>query len=313
MKKIKHPFAQSLYSRLEQAAVTCQLRRRQIKDLKFIRDKIASGHMTPELYDFINADGSLEALLPTLPRPSKEAACESLNMLQLSALDDIIAKEELAVSKWFTIIWEALKSWFVEWTDRNRFYVRNIRYYHALQRNNQDGTFGDIGRFGSTAVLMYHIEDWKTMLDASKKLREIKCPKKLDELPQWITKNKPVIAENISVFGMYLDEQDKFRYGTPKYIRQHSVCSSLGWLYQNLGRDIADVESALDDEISIRREFYELENLFIKHDANVKKDSNLLFVKSFIIASKGCSLILARSFNSFMTQIIRANSQRYRM
>ena len=213
----------------------------------------------------------------------------------------------------FTIIWEALKSWFAEWTDRNRFYVRNIRYYHALQRNNQDGTFGDIGRFNSTAVLMYHIEDWKTMLDAAKKLREIKCPKKLDELPQWITKNKPVIAENISAFGMYLDEQDKFRYGTPKYIRQHSVCSSLGWLYQNLGRDIADIENALDDEISIRREFYELENLFIKHDANVKKDNNLLFVKSFIIASKGCSLILARSFNSFMTQVIRANSQKYKM
>ena len=189
MKKIKHPFAQSLYSRLEQAAVSCELRRRQIKDLKFIRDKIASGNMTPELYDFINADGSLEALLPTLPRPSKEAACESLNLLQLSALDEIIAKEELAVSKWFTIIWEALKSWFVEWTDRNSFYVRNIRYYHALQRNNQDGTFGDIGRYNSTAVLMYHTDDWKTMLDASKKLREIKYPKKLDEIPQWITKN----------------------------------------------------------------------------------------------------------------------------
>ena len=82
MKKIKHPFAQSLYSRLEQAAVSCELRRHQIKDLKFIRDKIASGNMTPELYDFINADGSLEALLPTLPRPSKEAACESLNLAE---------------------------------------------------------------------------------------------------------------------------------------------------------------------------------------------------------------------------------------
>ena len=313
MKKIKHPFAQSLYSRLEQAAVTCELRRRQIKDLKFIRDKIASGNMTPELYDFINADGSLEALLPTLPRPSKEAACESLNLLQLSALDEIIAKEELAVSKWFTIIWEALKSWFTEWADRNSFYVRNIRYYHALQRNNQDGTFGDIGRYNSTAVLMYHNGDWKTMLEASKKLREIKYPKKLDEIPQWIAKNKPDIAASISAFGMYLDEHDKFCYGTPTYIRQHSVCSSLGWLYQNLGDDINDIEGALEDEISIRREFYELENLFIKHDANVKKDNNLLFVKSFILASKSCSLILARTFNSFMTQVIRANSQKYKM
>ena len=313
MKKIKHPFAQSLYSKLEQAAVSCELRRRQIKDLKFIRDKIASGNMTPELYDFINADGSLEALLPTLPRPSKEAACESLSLLQLNALDEIIAKEELAVSKWFTIIWEALKSWFIEWTDRNSFYVRNIRYYHALQRNNQDGTFGDIGRYNSTAVLMYHTDDWKTMLDASKKLREIKYPKKLDEIPQWITKNKPVIAANISAFGMYLDEQDKFRYGTPKYIRQHSVCSSLGWLYQNLGRDINDIESALEDEISIRREFYELENLFIKQDTTAKKDNNLLFVKSFIIASKSCSLILARTFNSFMTQVIRANGRKYKV
>ena len=309
MKKIEKPFAMSLYSSLEMASVKYELRKRHLKDLMFIKDKLQSGHFTAELYDFINADGCLEMLLPGLARPSSKEACESLQILQLSMINDIIANEELALGKWLTIIWNALKDYLNQWFDRNRFYTRNIRYYAALHRQYCDRYFGDLSKFNTTTVLMYHLDDWTEMLNASKKMLDIELPKKRADIEAWIQKNKPVITDCIAKFGMYIDEANKFKSGSPMFIRQHAVCSSLGWLYQNMGTNISNVISSLEDEITYRRKFYELEKLFTSTDNDAKRDANLVFVKSFVIASKNCSLIMARSFDSFLRQIIRVNSQ----
>lgn len=314
MKKIEKPFAMSLYSEVEKATVKYELRKRHLKDLMFLRDKMESGHLTAELYDFINADRCLEQLLPGLPRPTPGAACESLQMLQLKMIDDLIAQEELQISKWISIVWNALKDYLASWFDRNRYYLRNLRYFKSLHRQYQDQYFGSMGKFNSTAVLMYHLEDWSKMLKSAKRmLKEIKLPEKRTDIEEWIQKNKPVIVDCISDFGMYIDENNKFRSGSPAYIRQNGVCINLGWLYQNLGTHMNDVIECLQDEVEYRRGFNTLEKLFMSQDAQSKRDSNLIFVKDFVISSKNCALILARTFNSFLQQIMKANSKEYRI
>lgn len=314
MKKIKNRFAPSEYSRINALSAQYELRQRELKDIRFVRDKIASGKFTRSLYDFINKDGSLDRLLPNLPPPTDEVACEALSVVQLQYIDDIISQEELALSKWINIVWNALCDWWKTWFDRNRFLLKQLAYYKSLCRSAQDRYFGAYAVMHSTPVLMYSMDDWTKMCDAAKKLSSIckDIPDKRADLAKWININKPTINDNIAKFGMFIDELNKFQFGTPMFIRQNAVCLTLGWRYPNLLDDIKKASSILDEEIEARRSFYRLEKLF-KDQGDSKRDLNLLFVKDFVMAAKRCSTIIGKTFDSFISQLMRSVASKYKI
>ena len=313
MKKIAKPFAESAYSRTSKATTDYELRVKQLKDLKFLRGRIAAGKLTPELYDFINMDHSLEQLLPCVPRPVEGVACEALTATQLEMLDAAIAQEELALKGWIARIWEALKDLLLDYFDRNRIALRSLKYLRAQWRSNAPGIFGDQYQFASSNVLMFNRSEWLSMCEAVKKLnaliKELQDKQDVNTLSTWLTVTQPKFDLALREFGMYIDESGNVVRGSPKYVRQNNVCSTLGWVYSSMLSDTSDVIGILGDEIEARRQFSKLEALYKKGE---NTDQTLFRqVKDLVIASKSCTLICGRIFALFLKQIARARNREF--
>ena len=314
MKKIDKPFAESDYSVMSKVSTDYDLRSKAINDLKFLRDRIAAGQMTAELYDFINMDHSLEHLLPGLPRPVEGVSCESLKDTQLMMIDDIIAQEEFQMKTWILQIWNALKEWLADYFDRNRVVVRTLKAIQAQWRFNSVKFFGDPDQFGSTNVLMYRADEWTTMCEAAKRLTATckKLPSKPEEIENWLSNNQSSFDTYFKAFGKYLDESGNVVSGSPKYIRQNGVCSTLGWIHADMINHIQSIISAMDDEIDLRRQINTLEGLF-KNASNAQREA-FAKVRRYVVASKSCTLMCGRIFAGFMKAIMRARqAQSYRI
>jgi hypothetical protein len=315
MKKIAKPFAESDYSVMSKATTDYDLRAKQLKDLKFLRERIVAGKLTPELYDFINMDHSLESLLPCVPRPVEGVACEALTATQIEMLDAVIAQEELNLKGWIERIWEALKDLLMDYFDRNRIALRALTYLRAQWRSNAVRVFGDTYQFASSNVLMFNRREWTIMCGAAKQLnelvKELQEKKEIQELSNWLTINQPKFDTQLKEFGMYINEQGNVVRGSPKYVRQNNVCSSLGWVYSSMMNDINDIISILGDEIEARRQFSQLEALF-KKGAN-SDHAVLKQVKDLVLASKSCNLVCGRIFAMFLKQIARARNREFSM
>ena len=314
MKKIDKPFAESDYSVMSKVATDYELRSRAIEDLKFLRDRIAKGQLTPALYDFINMDHSLEHLLPGLPKPIEGVSCESFTETQLAVIDDVIAKEELNMQSWIFRIWNALKEFLLDYLDRNRLNLRAIRWIQAEWRSNANKFYGDPTQFGSTNVLMYRREEWDSMCKAAKALTALckDIPEKPEDVENWLNINTPKFDQHFKEFGRYLDESGNVISGSPRYVRQHDVCSSLGWRYVDMPGHFTEIITAMDDEISARRQINQLEKLY-KGAPNAQR-SAFAKIRTYIVASKSCTLQCGRVFVIFMKQIARARTaQSYKM
>ena len=315
MKKIAKPFAESDYSVMSKATSDYDLRVKQLNDLKFLRSRIAAGKLTPELYDFINMDHSLEKLLPCIPRPVEGVSCESLTDTQLQLLDSIIAQEELNMKGWIARIWEALKDLLLDYFDRNRIALRSLKFLRAQWRSNAPGVFGDPTQFASSNVLMFRRSEWETMCNAVKRLnalvKEIQNSKDVATLASWLEINRPKFDTELHEFGMYISETGSVVRGSPAHYRQNDVCSTLGWKYADMTNDINNIITILGDEIDARRQFNQLETLFKQGDN--KDHATFRQVKDLVIASKSCTLICGRIFALFLKQIARARNKEYSM
>ena len=284
MKKIDKPFAESDYSVMSKVATDYELRSKTIADLKFLRDRIAAGQMTAALYDFINVDHSLEHLLPGLPRPVEGVSCESFKDSQLEMIDAVIAQEEFNMKSWILQIWNALKEWLAD-------------YF-----------------FGATNVLMYRCDEWSSMCSASRRLTELckKMPQKPEEIENWLHINTSNFDTYFRQFGKFIDESGNVITGSPKYIRQNDVASTLGWIYADMPNHIKNIIEAMDDEINLRRQISNLEKLFTTA-ANSQREA-FAKIRKYVVASKTCTLTCGRIFAIFMKQVARARqAQSYRM
>ena len=136
-------------------------------------------------------------------------------------------------------------------------------------------------------------------------------PQNFEQLNNWYQNNRPAIDTHLSNFGKYIDEKCNVITGTPKFVVQTNTCAVLGWKYNSMYSDIVTVENALGSEINARKTFNTLYHLFT---ANNDADSRLLSnVKKVVIASKGCSLFLARRFLRFFSQIAEGHARNYRI
>lgn len=314
MKKIDKPFAESDYSVMSKVATDYELRSKAIADLKFLRDRIAAGQMTAALYDFINVDYSLEHLLPGLPRPVEGVSCESFKDSQLEMIDAVIAQEEFNMKSWILQIWNALKEWLADYFDRNRVILRTIKWIQAEWRSNSVKFFGDPSQFGATNVLMYRCDEWSSMCSASRRLTELckKMPQKPEEIENWLHINTSNFDTYFRQFGKFIDESGNVITGSPKYIRQNDVASTLGWIYADMPNHIKNIIEAMDDEINLRRQISNLEKLFTTA-ANSQREA-FAKIRKYVVASKTCTLTCGRIFAIFMKQVARARqSQSYRM
>jgi len=312
MKKIEKPFAESAVSRLTRAETAYELAHKRYCDLKFLRDKIASGHLTPELYNFINTDKSLENLFLGLPRPT-DVACEALSASQLAILDATIADEALHMKEIMIKIWEAIKDWLMDWWDRNRWEKRNLDYLLGTWHNNP-GAFGDGTTFAATNVMMYSYTDWYKMLNACRKLNQVcrtLASATSESMKDSVEKAKVPASEPLKEFGKYIDEGGIIRQGVPNYTRRENTCANLRWKLFEVSSYINDAKSIMEEDIDIRRQFNELERKFKNADPTDR--ASVMFAKRLIFSSKENSLHIGRTLRIMLNKIIRDHGSMYRM
>ena len=314
MSKIKEPFAESAYSKMMRSMTEYELAYKKYNDLLILKDRISKGQMSRDLYDFINADGSLEEMFINLPPPEDGVACESLRSEQLRLLDQIIATEEFKHKEALKKIWEAIAEWWMDWWDR----VRKLRFLAIdLQTKFEVQTstyFGDAITYASSNVLMYHHDNWVRMFTAARDIVNAtrNMPTSLDQIKVWIESSKSNISRNLSEFGFYLNENGSLCRGTVKHIRQENTCATLGWKFGNVHSELADVISLLGDEIQARRDFNKLKSAF-NADNGVISNRELLYVRDIIFTSRQTAYAVGRTYCVMLNQIIRQHASSYRL
>jgi len=248
-----------------------------------------------------------------MPAPSS-VSCEALSSMQSLVLEDLIAQEEFVQRSMIVRMWRAFVTWLSDFLSSNSFALRSIRAAKAKLSIRPAETYGDIQSFLSYSVRMFRRDDWYEMVRAVQQLNRIcnNIPQKPEELGSWYQTNKPGLETCFQAFGRYIDEADNVIVGSPKFIVQDSTCHILGWRFGSLHNDIVEVEAAMDDEITARRAFNKLEQVFTSGDA--ADVTTMSTVKKMVIASKQCSLFIGRRMLNFLAQIEKANTRsKYRI
>ena len=315
MKKMKQPFAESAYSKMMRGMTEYELEYKKYENLLMLRDRIEKGSMTRDLYDFINADGSLENMLVGLPPPVDGVACESLRMEQLRMINQIIATEEFNLKNALKAIWELISEAWLDWWDRSR----RIRFLAIDLKEkfetNPTAYFGDRIVYSSTQVLMYHHDNWEKMCAAARELvNEVrtKLPTSIDQVKPWITSAKPNLSRNLAEFGMYINENGTICRGTIKHIRQENSCATLGWRYDNVVNELKSVIDLIGDEIQARRDYNRIKSTFNPKDGVVTR-AELMFIKDVVMASKQTAYNVGRTYCVMLNTIIRKHMSNYRL
>lgn len=313
MKTIEQPFGKSIYARMDDACIKYELECKKLEDLKFVREQVAKGQLKSELYDFINMDGSMEALLPGLPRPDTGIACESLRVSQLAVIDATIAEEELKVKNLLQAAWMTIKAWLTEWLERDRWERKHLIQLSGLYRQYASTYFGDESSFGATTVHAFRRSDWYAMMEAAHKLNDIhkEIPKDVKDIEDWIEMAKPRMSDPLSKFGKYIDENNHIRQGQPEFIKQTDVCANLRWRFSEVEVYLQDALRLIGDEISVRQDFNKLDRLFTM-GGEISRN-NLMFLREAIFNSKETTLAVSRMLKILLHRIIKEHNRVYRV
>lgn len=313
MKKIEKPFGTAAYSTLMDISAKYEIACRRYDDLCLLRDKVSKGQLTPDLYDFINADKSLEHLFNDLPRPSAEVACEALTAGQLIILDATIADEALNLKELAAKMWESIRDWLMQWFDRN-IYLRNELRYLKSRWSINGNIFGDSATFAGTQVLAYRHDAWEHLLKAAQDLNDINdtlVKSTPDNFANAIEEAKVKLPTPLAEFGKHMDERYNIIQGQVKYLRENNTCGVLRWYFQSIGDYLEKSIQLLGNEIEHRRELNKLETLFKKSDVN---DRHLLIIaRSIVFNAKDTAMAVARSVKVMLNQVARSNASQYRI
>ena len=311
MKDVKKRFSESAHSKMSKCDAELVLQDRRIDDLKYLRDVVSNGKMSPALYDFLNVDGSMSTMFGCLPIQG-DTACEALNTSQAGIIDELIATEEMTKQNLIVRMWNAFYDWITNFLDANAFALRSIRRIRArLSQTNR--YFGDLSTMDSMVVSMFTREEFLSMVKSVNALNQIcrSIPNDVSRLQTWYEVNKPNLDTHLADFGKYIDESNNVITGTPKYIIQSNTCIVLGWKSNILYNDIVAIENAIGNEIDTRRTFNTMYRLFTQ-DPNA--DAKVLStVKKMVIACKECSLFIGRRAVRFFQQLENAHLRNYRI
>lgn len=313
MKTIKKPFAESACARMERVCTKYELAHRKYMDLKMIRDRIAKGQMSPQLYDFLNADKSLEHLLQGLPRPTEGVTCEALTMSQLKILDATIATEAVNLKELMKAVWMAFREWFLDFWERNRWEQRSLKVLAGKWKVNPGGFFGDDSTFNGTTVLMFPYNAWEALVDGARSLNEVvkKLVANPKDIKNWSESYITDVANGLKPFGRYCDENGIIRQGQPEYRRSESTCANLRWRFQEIGANLDKVINLLGEEIDLRRQFHAFEQMFLSASGTDRRP--YLFARRVVFHTKECSLIPARTLKVMLHRVIKSVNSQYRI
>ena len=298
----KRPFSPANSVRVNQIATEVDRIYRTHSNLKKLRDMIASGTMTEELYDFINMDGSLEHLLLGLPRPSDEISCEALQAQQLEIIDaqleGLVQEFKNILARW----WDALKEWFLDWWDLNRS-IRFRLNAKLSQFNLNPTTLGNVDRFEAAQGNVYHKPYWARMCIACTELNKIMLNIPTSDLSKWVASNVPKINQCIGEFGQYIESTDN-RFNIPKLVKPKydQTLTTLGaarWRVQLLGTYIKTAVDILGNEIEFRKTFSNLESAF--KNASIEDKNALSFLRQLTMRAKTDCLVVGRGIERVLS------------
>ena len=292
------PFAQPNGVKVNSCVAECERFETTISDLQRIRKHITDGTMTRSLYDFINMDGSFDELLFGLPKPSDTVTCESLAYTQTQCIDEAIEgiAEKWKVTK--TAMWEAIKEWFLDWFDVNRYIKYDLQRNEAAYQSNPS-TFGNINTFGRIVIRAYHKPYWEDMIGACEKMNAIlaSMPAQLDKLDGWIKANLVSIQTCLKPFGhSVVQPGPRLIHGNAVHDKVLTSLDSARWRFNLLGRDMQRCIKCLSDQIAGQKLFNTMERLFAASE--VMDRLNLHFIRSLVMVSKANTFVVARGLKN---------------
>lgn len=271
------------------------------RDLADLRERIANGKMSNELYDFINMDGSLERVLGGLPRPVEGTACEALTSSQLmfidAALEDVSEKKKSLVAA----IWAAFKEWILDWWDVNRHVRKELRSMRAEFKINPS-VYGDISSFGRVMTNVYHKTNWLNMVSACAALEKIIKTVPKTDLEGWVNTNLDDINKNLREFGQTVVEPGlRIHQDNPAYDKNYMTLNAAQWRFQLIGMDLDKVIDLLDDDIESRRLIDQLEQTFVSADP--VDHVYLGFIRYLVMKCKSNSFVLASAIRRMLVTV----------
>lgn len=303
MKITKASFRADQFRRSNEMSLKIERTAQRINDLKTIRDYIKKGKMTEALYDFINADHSLDHLLAGLPRPNDKVSCEALQGMQLQFIDANIADAEKSLEGFFQKAIELFQKWFENYWDRNRKTYNNLRKMDATFSTSPDA-FGTAETFEKMETTTYHGPEWNTMVDAAKALSKIIATIPENNLMEWVEKNKHQIGVHLKEFGLNVDEQNvTIVTGSPVHHRNRNTLRGHRYFFNQISSNCQKAISLLGEERDNRYAAKRVVVLLTKGKEEEGKYIN--FVKKLVMDTKMVSFIVARSYWMILAQAQR--------
>ena len=304
--------------RLENAVMNIEAMLKRANELRMIRDRIANGTMTDELYTLLNRDHSLEGIFHglslRLDASASMEAVEEHKLLQLRYLD-IAIEGIIADTKAFLIrLWRAFVEWIEDWTDANRrIKFRLQRHQRRLSANPLD--YGTQEMFAKATGYCYTYSEWSQMQQAAKKLSKLIKSVPANNPSVWFTNNHKELVSNFSKFGWVITDT-AVKYDQPNFIRQERAIGSgaAGWSVSALTTAISTAIADIDDERTARTEFQNIRRAFdraISAGATAADKDTMVKLIKVCKGGKDCTNVVARAVSEVANIALRHASSKF--
>lgn len=298
--------------RLEDSVMQVEAMLKRASELRMVRDRIANGTMTDELYTLINRDSSLESVFHGLSlRPDASASMEAVEehrMLQLRYLD-IAIEGLIADTKAFLIrLWRSFVEWIEDWIDANRR-IKFMLQRHQRRLSANPLEYGTQEAFAKAVGYCYTYSEWSQMQQAAKKLTSLVKKVPATNPSAWFATNHKELASNFGKFGWVITDT-AVKYDQPNFIRQERAIGTgaAGWSISGLttaiGTAIADIES----ERTSRTEFQNVRRTFdraISAGATAADKDAIVKLIKVCKGSKDCTNVVARAVSEVANIALR--------
>lgn len=279
--------------------------RQSVGTIAYIRDHVLKGKMNKNLYDFINADGSLDNLFGNSPELFSGAAMEDLNSTRLLFAGVALNEQHAAMEGMFDKIIDVFKRWIENYWDRNRVLWNALRRHDADYSGRPD-IFGGSDKFDKMTVNTYPCFEWKTMVAAAKKLSGIvnKIPEK--DLKGWFDSNAKDIADGLKEFGFGVNADNKtITSGNPAHHKTVNTCRGHRYMFTQISSDCKLAISLLGEERDNRLAADKIIKLYKKASEDDMK--YLTFTRRFVELTKTVCFIVASNYCGILNMAVRKN------
>lgn len=281
------------------------------EELVAIKERVDNNTLHSELYNFLNAHGSMENLFRGFPPPSEDGkySMEDMHGLQMECIDIAIEGLITDIKNALIALLRAFKNWVMDWIDTNRrMHFRLQR--HLTRLNNNRMLYGNQAVFNKASGVVYHYKDeWRVMFDAASALTDEIKTVKSDNVGKWLLDHRKKLSENLAEFGYSLTDAGCINNG-PKYVPMERTlgASGAGWSIDSLKTVITNTMTHLKTEESNRTEFNAVWKAFdkaIASNATMADKTAMTRLVRVVKVTKECAALVARSVNDVCNIALR--------